>query len=266
MKYIIIFLLFISGTVSAIDTVTVCKNSSVYYVADTVGHSLLDSNWEWQFYGGYPNTFNGNDTTPNILYKNVGYFLTVCKTTFYGGGTDIDTTIIRVYESYFDPILLKDTFICSPNLIFLTANNNYPGYVHKWFALNGNTPPEFNKSINIKDTGFYKIIIKASCGEIEKTIRVSNKCKPILYIPNSFTPNDDGLNNVYKPYIEGYSKYRMIIFNRWGEILFESTDPKIGWDGTYLKKDCQQDVYVAIFYLLSDFGPQLEKTLVFLLK
>lgn len=73
--------------------------------------------------------------------------------------------------------------------------------------------------------------------------------------PNAFTPSSSGsnggyydpqsLNNdVFFPIISGADEYHLQIFNRWGELIFESFDPLIGWDGYYRDKLCQQDVYV----------------------
>ena len=58
----------------------------------------------------------------------------------------------------------------------------------------------------------------------------------IFYVPNTFTPNYDGTNEFFKPVITaGFdrSTYRLLIFNRWGEVVFESCDPDVGWDGSY---------------------------------
>jgi gliding motility-associated-like protein len=58
----------------------------------------------------------------------------------------------------------------------------------------------------------------------------------IFYVPNSFTPNGDGTNDIFLPIItSGFdpNSYTLLIFNRWGEILFESHNTSIGWDGTY---------------------------------
>jgi gliding motility-associated-like protein len=69
----------------------------------------------------------------------------------------------------------------------------------------------------------------------------------LIYVPNTFTPNGDGTNDVFKPIIsEGIDiyTYRLLIFNRWGEVLFESLNKEIGWDGTYGGKVMQDGVYV----------------------
>jgi gliding motility-associated-like protein len=57
-----------------------------------------------------------------------------------------------------------------------------------------------------------------------------------LYIPNSFTPDGNEFNNTWRPIItSGFdnTEYRMTLYNRWGEIIWESRDINEGWDGTY---------------------------------
>jgi len=66
----------------------------------------------------------------------------------------------------------------------------------------------------------------------------------IFYVPNSFTPDDDEFNQVFKPiFTSGYDPkdFVMLIFNRWGETLFETHDPSIGWDGTFSGNSLVQD-------------------------
>jgi gliding motility-associated-like protein len=64
-----------------------------------------------------------------------------------------------------------------------------------------------------------------------------------LYIPNVFTPNNDGLNDVFLVYGTGISNFEMTIFDRWGEKLFVSKDQLTGWDGSYKGQVCKNDVY-----------------------
>jgi gliding motility-associated-like protein len=69
----------------------------------------------------------------------------------------------------------------------------------------------------------------------------------IYYVPNAFTPDGDDYNNVFKPVISsGYSldNFSFLIFNRWGELVYESNDiTTVGWDGTYRGNKCQEGVY-----------------------
>jgi gliding motility-associated-like protein len=70
---------------------------------------------------------------------------------------------------------------------------------------------------------------------------------PYVFIPNAFSPNGDNENDVL--YVRGIWIEKMVfrIFDRWGEMVFESTDPSIGWDGTFREKKLDPDVYD--FYL-----------------
>lgn len=75
-----------------------------------------------------------------------------------------------------------------------------------------------------------------------------------LYHENAFTPNSDGLNEYFRPYsIDGASNYELRIFNRWGEQLFKTNDPKAGWNGTYKNELVQSGVYIfTVEFIYSD--------------
>ncbi|MFT4521983.1 MAG: gliding motility-associated-like protein, partial [Bacteroidia bacterium] len=62
---------------------------------------------------------------------------------------------------------------------------------------------------------------------------IGSGCVSTYYVPNSFTPNYDGNNDVFKPQLVNYESFSMLIANRWGEVIFESKDANVGWDGTY---------------------------------
>ncbi len=79
------------------------------------------------------------------------------------------------------------------------------------------------------------------------TARVLIKILPeyLIWVPNAFTPFDkDNLNDVFKPETFGVTEYTMYIFDRWGNLIFETNDVDQGWNGTYKGKPCQIDVYV----------------------
>jgi gliding motility-associated-like protein len=71
--------------------------------------------------------------------------------------------------------------------------------------------------------------------------------RPTLYVPSAFTPNGDGMNDVFKVVARGVGKFSLIVFNRWGEVVFETEDANSGWDGTYKgEKITSTDVYVYL--------------------
>ena len=65
-----------------------------------------------------------------------------------------------------------------------------------------------------------------------------------VYVPNAFTPNNDGLNEIFYFRSISVAEFELMIFNRWGELIFTSNNINDGWDGTYKGKDVEIDVYV----------------------
>jgi gliding motility-associated-like protein len=69
----------------------------------------------------------------------------------------------------------------------------------------------------------------------------------VFYVPNTFTPDGNLFNQSFLPiFTAGFDPYgyNLIIFNRWGEVIFESNNAAVGWDGTYGGKICQDGTYL----------------------
>ena len=66
----------------------------------------------------------------------------------------------------------------------------------------------------------------------------------LFWLPNAFTPNNNGINDVFKPKLIGVHNYDFMIFDRWGELIFETNNSDEGWNGRYQNKLCSNDVYV----------------------
>lgn len=66
-----------------------------------------------------------------------------------------------------------------------------------------------------------------------------------IYIPNAFTPNGDGINDTFGVKGEGIRNFRLYIYNRWGEKIFETNNPKHQWDGLYAGRPAEQGTYVV---------------------
>jgi gliding motility-associated-like protein len=81
-----------------------------------------------------------------------------------------------------------------------------------------------------------------------------------IYIPNVFTPNGDGNNDVFLVYGTGITKFEMNIFDRWGTKLFVSKDQLQGWDGTYKGVLSKQDAYTYLIIYTALDGKKVEKT------
>lgn len=110
------------------------------------------------------------------------------------------------------------------------------------------------------------IIVRAKAGSACQTSANSNAVtattndpfKDELYIPNTFTPNNDGKNDYFLAYGNHVGKFRMRVYNQWGEFVFESQNILQGWDGTYRGRAQPTGVYV--YYVDVTFNSGVSKT------
>lgn len=104
-----------------------------------------------------------------------------------------------------------------------------PGALAVWNT--GSTAP----SINVTDTGVYEVTVTQDRCVGRDFIHISTRlCDCITGMPNAFSPNGDGLNDIFRPAIESgcpVRGYLFRIFNRWGQLIFSTTTPGSGWDG-----------------------------------
>jgi gliding motility-associated-like protein len=136
---------------------------------------------------------------------------------------------------------------------FVVYNQSVGADSYLWDFDDGNTSTDFELLHTYADTGTYDIHLTTwtdfGCTD-ETTQRVVVRPVVNLYIPNAFTPDGDGVNDVF--FFTGYgimrSDLEFTIHNRWGELIFRTTD-FIPWDGTLNGQACPEGVYVyAIRY------------------
>ncbi|MCC7017836.1 MAG: gliding motility-associated C-terminal domain-containing protein, partial [Rhodospirillales bacterium] len=118
-----------------------------------------------------------------------------------------------------------------------------------------------NSQIFPKQSGTYRIRAVNNFGCIaEDEVYVEVTTNYNIYIPNIFTPNEDGLNDVFIVYGTGLTKFEMTVFDRWGEKLFVSNDQLKGWDGVYKGKLSKNDAYPYVIQYTSLDGKKHTKT------
>ena len=121
--------------------------------------------------------------------------------------------------------------------VSLSVNADYTKYL--WD--NGNITP----SIEVNQEGQYTISVTDTCGDTYTQSTTVTICDCNLYVPNTFTPNKDGKNEGYRVINHcGFAIYHLKIFNRWGQLLFQTQDPKQAWDGTYDGKPVTEGIYL----------------------
>jgi gliding motility-associated-like protein len=92
------------------------------------------------------------------------------------------------------------------------------------------------------------------------TISVSEPVASTLWIPNSFTPNEDQNNSIFQTPGTNIIEYQAAIFNRWGELIYEWRDIEKGWDGKYRGIPVQDDIYAYRIRALGADGLRYNKT------
>lgn len=90
----------------------------------------------------------------------------------------------------------------------------------------------------------------------EHVLNSANPLKPGVYTPSSFTPNKDGINDIYKPIYQGVESAVLTVFDRWGEVIFKGSGLADGWDGTYQSLACMQGIYQYSIKGIYDTGEE----------
>lgn len=110
-----------------------------------------------------------------------------------------------------------------------------------------------NPVFTFPDTGFYDVmqVVTHPSGCLDTLIqRVDVRPEVRYFLPNAFTPNGDGLNDTYfgKGVLPGISDFSMTIWNRWGQLVFETSDPNQGWNGRYRNtgQEAPNDSYLVV--------------------
>jgi gliding motility-associated-like protein len=117
------------------------------------------------------------------------------------------------------------------------------------------------QSITPISSGTYWVEVSvAGCQTVLDSVDVvGNSIESIVYFPNSFTPNKDGKNEYFSGVSETTTFFHLQIFNRWGELIFETNNIQTGWDGTYKGKIVQEDTYVYVAEYAFDCGNGVHK-------
>lgn len=90
-------------------------------------------------------------------------------------------------------------------------------------------------TFEVTGPGTYAVTATTECGSVTKSIEVIEKdCSQTLFIPNSFTPDGDGLNDVFKAVGQHIVSFKIRIYNRWGELVFITSDIETGWNGSFM--------------------------------
>ncbi len=137
----------------------------------------------------------------------------------------------------------------NPTVNFINTSINSTAYIWNFGDGSGNSNQESPSYTYPEEQGNYEVTLIAVNGDCRDTTKqlIVVQSEPIFYVPNTFTPDGDLFNQVFLPvFSAGFDpyNYNLLIFNRWGEVVFESNNAAVGWDGTYGGKTCQDGTYI----------------------
>ncbi|MBC8173105.1 MAG: gliding motility-associated C-terminal domain-containing protein, partial [Chitinophagales bacterium] len=188
------------------------------------------------------------ETSENIVVNEAGTYSVTITTTCETFTDEITVTEDPNLTAQID--LGDDKELCPPagiNNFILTAPEGLPNY-------NWNTG-ENASSIIVSEPGIYSVSSHLLCNDISDEVRIT-LCNDI-YIPNAFSPNGDGINDVLALIVVDPSRLVSFqIYNRWGEIVFDGGALNYTWDGTFNNDQQPMGVYAYMLSFLNDAGGQ----------
>lgn len=173
-----------------------------------------------------------------------------------------DTTVIAEFLPLPENFLPADTAICSYGSLTLKPTHTYTGYL---WSNNASA-----SAITITQPGEYWLKVEDINGcKGSDTMRVSLKdCMQGFYIPTAFTPDGDGKNDVFRPLLFGrVKKYSFTIYNRWGQVVFQTSELAKGWNGIFAGTKQDSNVFAwTCTYQLEGQEVKTEKGTVMLMR
>lgn len=181
------------------------------------------------------------DDNSTLNHRIVGGAQVVSLTLSKGGCSASDTAAIYVF-SYIQE-LGEDRVYCMDDRISLQFDANVPAPDANVIWNTGATTP----SITATDTGTYTVTVSSEyCSATDEILLTREMCECDAAVPNAFSPNGDGLNEVFLPVIESgclIGGFSLAIYNRMGELIFSSNSVKSGWDGNQKGKPVDIGIY-----------------------
>ena len=207
-------------------------------------NSINASEYLWDFGDGNTST----DNLPSHTYNDAGTYeiSLIASNTATCNKADTTTVVVEAYPYAEAAFIFEPTFAETNTPIILT-NNSTLADTYEWDFGNGTTSTEETPALSYDTDGTYQICLTAinteGCNdELCQEIIISTSL--FIGVPNAFSPNNDGLNDVL--YIEGrsgISQMEFSIFNRWGEKVFFTTNPDEGWNGDVKTENQEVEVY-----------------------
>ncbi|PWV50584.1 right-handed parallel beta-helix repeat-containing protein [Chitinophaga sp. S165] len=243
------------------DSFTVCLSSNVTFEVQSPATGI-DYNWYDAATGGRN---IGTGSTLNLTNVTAGgeYFLETVK----DGCASSERTraVVVVLPQLTAPLVKLDSAGVNSLKFTWDAVPNATGYEVSTDGLNWSNPSTGSKGLSHTISGLQpvqevKLYVRALGCEPKAAAPVSGTTLlDGIYIPNAFTPNGDAVNDILKVYGSIIKDMHLMIFNQWGEKLFDSDSQDRGWDGTHKGKQQPSGVYMYVCRLNLIDGTTVDK-------
>jgi len=219
------------------------EDGEINLIVNSASPESLNYKWE-----GFNNTNSSLTNLKAGIYK-VSIKDSLCT---------IDTTIILKHIDGPVANFKINSYNVAINTSFtLTCASSGTVNVWNWDMGDGNTKIGKTTTHNYPEPGDYKILLEVidENGCVDSTSKMIHIHKLDVYIPNMFTPNGDGLNDIWKPVMSEYSRdgYILSVFDRFGQLIFFTTDTEEGWDGTVNGKPAAPNTVYAYQLRVRDY-------------
>lgn len=206
------------------------------------------------FGNGEEGVVYGNDSI-HYTYTSAGIY-TIGVTVISELGCVTDSSFAGIANVIANPVA-DFTMSANPTTIFETVikmqDKSSPNVINWTWSSPGSVPnsstyqsPTFHFPEGVITTYPIRLIVETPEGCLDTTERTLSVVSDIIfYAPNAFTPDGDEFNQTWKFYASGIDEYNfeLLIFDRWGEIIWETHDVNSGWDGTYNGVPCKEGAY-----------------------
>ncbi len=197
-----------------------------------------DATYQWQ---------DGNNGSSYQVTEAGAYAVTVTNTC----GSDSDFVQVDFVPPVDIPAQI-DTVMCEgQRLLFDASDINADSY--RWSG--GATGPRFFAEA----PGYYVAQVTNKCGTVTQEINIRECMRCEVYVPNAFSPNGDGQNDVFRPFSDcPLEDFSLKVYNRWGVEVFSSNDPMQGWNGQLQTKQAPGATYIWVleYTVVEDFQPR----------
>jgi len=221
-----------------------CAGERLTFTAANEGAGASVSTWQWAFGDGD----STSGSTVNHTYDSAATYNVTLSATDNNQCSNSYRETRTINEQPVAQIGIQDTdnvFGLGEEIRLLNESVNYTDW--QWFFDDGNRSTTREPLYVYTDSGTYQVTLQVSNQyNCEDTDTVALELIPLeeVYAGNAFSPNGDRTNDVFLAKGRGIQEFTMRIYNRWGELVFETDDMKEGWDGYYKGELQEADTYM----------------------